>query len=69
MVALPQEDLLMYQRAETANREVLDMLQHITRPSTPLHDQALTISRRLQTVLADILRSPMEAKPDPPARY
>ncbi|MDQ6671176.1 MAG: hypothetical protein M3069_10560 [Chloroflexota bacterium] len=69
MVALPQEDLLIYQRAEIANREVLDLLQQITRPSSPFHDQALSISRRLATLLADMLRSPVAGDPDPPAPY
>ena len=66
MAELTQEDLLLYRRAETANREVLDLLQQITQPATALHDEALALSRRLDTVLADLLRSPMEADPGPP---
>ena len=65
MAALPQEDLLLYQRAETANREVLDALRQITQPANPLHDQALNLSRELERVLADLLRSPAEPDPGP----
>jgi hypothetical protein len=67
MAELSQEDLLLYQRAETANREVLDLLHEVTQPATALHDEALALSRRLETVLALLLRSPVEADPGPPA--
>jgi len=65
MARLSQEDLLLYQRAETANREVLDALQQITEPDTPLHDQALGLSRALERLLAELVGSPVEADPGP----
>lgn len=69
MAALPQEDLLIYQRAETANREVLALLQQITEPTSPLHDQALGLVRQLEALLADLLSSPVEPDPGPPATF
>ena len=66
MAELSQEDLLLYQRAETANREVLGLLRQITQPATALHDEALALSRRLESVLAELLRNPVEADPGPP---
>ena len=66
MPELTQEELLLYQRAETANREVLELLGQVTQPATALHDEALALSRRLESVLALLLRSPVEADPGPP---
>ncbi|MCA1645258.1 MAG: hypothetical protein LC797_07230 [Chloroflexi bacterium] len=67
MDALPQEDVLIYQRAKTASREVLEQLEQITEPHNPLHEQALALSGRLETVLVDLLRGPAEVDPSPPA--
>jgi hypothetical protein len=66
MAAMSQEDLLIYRRAETANREVLDLLEQVIAPSTPVHDEALAASRRLDRLLSDLLRGPVEADPTPP---
>ena len=62
----PQEHLLIYRRAETTNREVLELLREITDPTNPLHDQALATCRRLGAILAELLRAPVEPDPTPP---
>lgn len=67
MTVLPQEDLLIYQRAQTANREILELLRQITEPATPLHDQALAIGHGMEALLNELLQSPLEPDPGPPA--
>jgi hypothetical protein len=62
----PQEHVLIYRRAETANREVLELLREIIEPTNPLHDQALATCRRLGAILAELLRAPVEPDPTPP---
>ena len=66
MDALSQEDVLIYQRAKTASREVREQLEQITNRTNPLHEQALAFSGRLETILAHLLRSPVERDPGPP---
>jgi hypothetical protein len=66
MDAIPQEDVLIYQRAKTASREVREQLEQITEPTNPLHEQALAVTSSLETILAHLLRSPVEADPGPP---
>lgn len=62
----PQEHLLIYRRAETTNREVLELLREITAPTSSLHDEALLTCRKLDAILAELLRAPVEPDPGPP---
>jgi hypothetical protein len=64
MSELLQADLLRYPRAETANQKVLALLEQVA-PMLPLHDRALALSRELDSVLTELLRTLIETDVGP----
>jgi hypothetical protein len=66
---ISQEDLLRYQRATSANREVLDLLGQVSPQlaRSSLHQQAVELSRALEGVLGRLLERPIEPDAGPVA--
>ncbi len=62
-----QGSLLLYRRAETANREILELLGRLEPEGecAALHQQAVALSLDLDRVLGQLLRLPMEPDPSP----
>jgi hypothetical protein len=64
---ISQGDLLLYQRAASANQEVLRLLGHVSprMASSELHQQAVELSLALAGVIRALRERPVEPDPGP----